>query len=181
MDPTDIIRIINGYAFLVTQAMKSIWAPWRMDYILADKQAGCFLCDLLQEDRDRDNLILLRAEHAFVVMNKYPYNNGHLMIAPYRHCALMEDLIDDESLALMQLTQRAVRVMKAVIKANGFNVGINLGKAAGAGLEEHLHIHVVPRWDGDTNFMPVLADTKVMPQALYEMYDQLHPAFQAGA
>ncbi len=158
--------------------MKRLWAPWRMDYILANRKPGCFLCDMLQEERDRDNLILQRVEHAFVVMNKYPYNNGHLMIAPYRHVSLMEDLTDDEALALMQTTQHTLRILKSVIRPDGFNVGINLGKAAGAGLEEHLHIHVVPRWNGDTNFMPVLSDTKVMPEALFALYDRLLPAFQ---
>lgn len=161
--------------------MKRIWAPWRMEYILAAKRPGCFLCEMVQEERDRDNLLLYRGENAFVVMNKYPYNNGHLMIAPYRHLSLMEELNDDELLDLMQLTQRAIGVLKARIRPDGFNVGINLGKVAGAGLEEHLHVHIVPRWSGDTNFMPVFSDTKVMPQALHEMYDQLLPAFLENA
>ncbi len=161
--------------------MKHIWAPWRMPYILDSKQPGCFLCDMIRENRDRDNLILLRSEHVFVVMNKYPYNNGHLMITPYRHVALMEDVTDDESLALMQLTRQAVSALKTVIRPDGFNIGINLGKSAGAGLEDHLHVHIVPRWNGDTNFMPVLAETKVMPQSLPDTYDQLLPAFHSSS
>ncbi len=175
------MRSINRHPPYVTHAMKRIWAPWRMPYILDSKQPGCFLCDMIQEDRDRDNLMLLRGEHAFIVMNKYPYNNGHLMVAPYRHISTMEALNDEESLALMNLTRMAVRVLQSVVKAEGLNIGINLGKVAGAGLEEHLHMHIVPRWHGDTNFMPVLADTKVMPQALFELYDQLLPAFREEA
>ena len=149
-----------------------------MEYILAAKQPGCFLCDMIQADQDRDNLILRRFETVFVVMNRYPYNNGHCMVAPYRHLSDMTKLTDAESLALMQAVQFTLRALKVALKADGFNVGINLGKIAGAGLEEHLHIHIVPRWNGDTNFMPVLADTKVMPQALFELYDQLAPHFQ---
>ncbi len=152
-----------------------------MPYILDSKQPGCFLCDMIQENRDRDNLVLLRSEQVFVVMNKYPYNNGHLMIAPYRHVALMEDVTDDESLALMQLTRQAVTALKTVIHPDGFNIGINLGKSAGAGLKDHLHVHIVPRWNGDTNFMPVLAETKVMPQSLPDTYDQLLPAFHSSS
>ena len=148
-----------------------------MEYILTAKQPGCFLCDMIHADQDRDHLILKRFDAVFVVMNRYPYNNGHCMVAPYRHLSAMEDLTDNESLALMQAVQFTLRALKVALKADGFNVGVNLGKIAGAGLEEHLHIHIVPRWNGDTNFMPVLADTKVMPQALFELYDQLAPHF----
>lgn len=161
--------------------MKRIWAPWRMHYILDSKQSGCFLCDMIQKDQDREHLILLRTEHVFVVMNKYPYNNGHLMVTPYRHVARMEDVTDDEALGLMQQTRDAVRALKTVISPDGFNIGINLGKTAGAGLEDHLHVHIVPRWNGDTNFMPVLAETKVMPQSLLDTYDQLLPAFRSSS
>lgn len=149
-----------------------------MDYILATKKPGCFLCDLIAEDRERENLVLRREEHTLTLMNRYPYNNGHLMVAPYRHIDSIEALTPEEQLEMMQAVAFATRVLRGLIKADGFNIGINLGKAAGAGLEEHLHVHIVPRWNGDTNFMPVLTNTKVMPQALYELYDLLLPAFQ---
>lgn len=157
--------------------MKTIWAPWRMEYILKAKEPGCFLCEMIQQDTDRDHLLLKRMDRCLVAMNRYPYNNGHLMVAPYRHVALMEDLQPDECADLMATVQESIRVLKKVLRPDGLNVGINLGKAAGAGLEEHLHIHIVPRWNGDTNFMPVLSDVRVMPQALWDSYDQLYPAF----
>lgn len=159
--------------------MQRLWAPWRMDYILAAKQKDCFLCEMIQSDRDRDNLLLQRRQHSLVVMNRYPYNNGHCMVAPYRHVAELHELNDAERLELMQATSVCVATLKQVMRCDGANVGINLGEAAGAGLREHLHIHIVPRWEGDTNFMPVLAATKVMPQALFELYDQLLPYFPA--
>jgi ATP adenylyltransferase len=157
--------------------MDTLWAPWRMEYILSAKQDGCFMCDLIAADQDRENLILRRGEHALILLNRYPYNNAHLMVAPYRHVADLADLTDAESLEVMQLTQFALRQLRATVAPHGFNVGVNLGKAAGAGLEEHVHLHVVPRWNGDTNFMPLLAETRVMPQALLKLYDQLLPAF----
>lgn len=152
-----------------------------MEYILAAKEPGCFLCTMIDDDQDRDHLILKRGPLSFTVMNRYPYNNGHCMVAPYRHVASMEELNDDEALDVVHGVRNATRVLKSVVQADGFNVGINLGKAAGAGLEEHLHVHVVPRWTGDTNFMPVMANTKVMPQALFELFDQLQPHFQETA
>ena len=158
--------------------MQRLWAPWRMDYILAAKQPGCFLCDPIHAEQDREYLVLQRRQHSFTIMNRYPYNNGHCMVVPYRHVASLSDLVDEELLELMQATRDCVTILRDTMRLDGANVGINLGEAAGAGLEEHLHIHIVPRWQGDTNFMPVLAATKVMPQALYELYDQLHPAFQ---
>ncbi len=159
--------------------MKRIWAPWRIEYILQSKKEGCFLCDIVDDDRDRNNLLLKRHEHVYLLMNRYPYNNGHLMVAPYRHISTLEDLDPDESDELMKVTREAVRTLKKSIRADGFNIGMNLGKVAGAGLEDHLHMHIVPRWNGDTNFMPVTGETKVMPQDLCELWDQLHPAFNA--
>lgn len=150
-----------------------------MDYILAAKEPGCFLCDMIQHENDRESLILERREHSLVVFNKYPYNNGHLMVAPYRHVSSLDDVTDEEALDFMQATRRSSRILRDRLHADGFNIGINLGKAAGAGLEDHLHIHIVPRWNGDTNFMPVTAETKVIPQSMRELHDQLYPAFQA--
>jgi len=158
--------------------MDRLWAPWRMEYILAAKVPECFLCDIIASDDDAAHLVLRRETHALVLLNKYPYNNAHLMVAPYRHVADLTELTPEEAAAVMHLTQFTIARLRQAVHPQGFNVGINLGKAAGAGLEEHVHVHVVPRWVGDTNFMPMLADTKVMPQALHELYDQLRPHFQ---
>lgn len=156
----------------------TLWAPWRMAYIGATQPAGCLLCQLSREGTDRANLILHRGPRTYVVLNLYPYNNGHLMIVPYRHCPQLDQLSPEESLEVMDEARRATRVLTRGFGAEGFNVGFNLGKAAGAGISEHVHLHVVPRWVGDTNFMPVLADTKVMPDYLESTYDTLAPLFQ---
>ncbi len=156
---------------------KTIWAPWRIEYILSEKDGGCFLCDMFAADNDRDNLILRRGETCAVVMNRYPYTGGHLMVTPYRHLENLKDMTPAERLELTDLTIEAVEILKAELKPDGLNLGYNLGAAAGAGLKDHIHQHIVPRWTGDTNFMPVLADTRVMPQALMEQYDALRPLF----
>jgi ATP adenylyltransferase len=156
---------------------QSIWAPWRIDYIQQPKTNGCFLCRILQETNDRDNLLLKRSHAAAAVMNRYPYNGGHLMIVPYRHIANLEQLTPEEHTDITHLTTAALRIMKQTMRPDGFNIGYNLGSAAGAGLAEHLHQHIVPRWNADTNFMPVIGETHVMPQALLEQYDQLKPHF----
>ncbi len=158
--------------------VNQLWAPWRMEYILASKQAGCFLCDAAQAEVDKDHLVLQRRQHTFTLLNRYPYTNGHCMTVPYRHISELSDLTDAEQLELMQATRDCVTILRQTMGIHGANVGINLGEAAGAGLAEHLHIHIVPRWQGDTNFMPVMADTRVMPQSLLDTYDQLLPAFQ---
>jgi ATP adenylyltransferase len=149
-----------------------------MAYIGGPRSEGCLLCDLPREGRDRESLILHRGPRTYVVMNRYPYNNGHLMIVPYRHCADFDQISAEDSLELMQESQRATRILHRLFGAQGFNVGMNLGKAAGAGIAEHVHVHVVPRWVGDTNFMPVLADVKVMPDYLDATYEKLVPFFQ---
>ena len=153
------------------------WAQWRMEYILGHKPEECIFC--LSEDGkdDRERLILCRSSHAFVIMNKYPYNNGHLMVAPLKHIADIEDIEQESALDMFQLLKRCKKVLRAAMRPEGFNVGINQGIVAGAGIEEHLHIHIVPRWSGDTNFMPVLADMRVIPEHLYETYDKLYPLF----
>ena len=156
---------------------KTIWAPWRIDYILSEKTGGCFLCDLFAAADDRTNLLLKRGKTCAVVMNRYPYTSGHLMVTPYRHLEHLRDLTAEERLELADLSIEAVEILKAALKPDGLNLGYNLGAAAGAGLKDHLHQHIVPRWVGDTNFMPVLADVRVMPQALLEQYDVLHPLF----
>jgi len=155
----------------------TLWAPWRMAYIGGPRSEGCLLCELPRDNRDRESLILHRGPRTYVVMNRYPYNNGHLMIVPYRHCADLGEISSEDSLELMHESQRATRLLHRLFGAEGFNVGMNLGKAAGAGIAEHVHVHVVPRWVGDTNFMPVLADTKVMPDYLEATYEKLAPFF----
>lgn len=158
--------------------MKQLWAPWRMDYILKEKEEGCFFCLPLKRQRDRETLILHRGKKAFVMMNKYPYNNGHLMIVPYRHCKDVESLTRSEFIELFKLLQMSLQILKTSLSPQGFNIGINIGKAGGAG-EDHLHIHIVPRWAGDTNFMPILGETKVVPEYLAKTYQKLRSAFLA--
>ncbi|WP_456397807.1 HIT family protein [Palaeococcus sp. (in: euryarchaeotes)] len=153
--------------------MKLIWAPWRIEYIRSPKHDGCIFCDFPKENRDRERLILYRGEHAFVIMNNYPYNPGHVMIAPYRHVGKWEELTDEELLDMMKLSQLMIKALKRSMNPDGFNLGVNLGRVAGAGIEDHVHIHIVPRWNGDTNFMPVVADTKIIPESLEETYKEL--------
>jgi len=161
--------------------MERLWAPWRVDYISAGQEEGCIFCKKPAADRDAENLILKRGKLGFVMLNAFPYNNGHLMVAPYRHVGGICDLTDAEMLAMMKLVRLGVEVLSAAMDPDGFNIGINLGKVAGAGIADHIHVHVVPRWHGDTNFMPVVADTKVMPQALQATYEQLRKALESGA
>ena len=158
--------------------MERLWAPWRIDYILNDKEDGCIFCDGRREGDDRKGLILHRSSHTIVMLNKYPYNNGHLMVAPKRHVESLEDLGGDEMGDLIAIIQRTVVLLKTALSPDGFNIGANLGKVAGAGVEGHLHFHVVPRWEGDTNYMPVLADTRVIPEQLNDTYGRLYQAFK---
>ncbi|MEK6684201.1 MAG: HIT domain-containing protein [Nitrospirota bacterium] len=158
--------------------MKRLWAPWRMPYLKNGQPKGCIFCVKTKQKHDRSNLILYRGRHAFVMMNLYPYSNGHLLITPYRHVGSIEDL-DPPTLAdLMRTTQRAMKALRLAYKPDAFNLGINQGREAGAGIESHVHLHIVPRWNGDTNFMPVLTDTRVIPEHLESSYDKLLPLFQ---
>ncbi len=144
-----------------------LWAPWRLEYIeTADQPEGCIFCLKPKTSEDRRNLIVYRGEHAFVILNRFPYNNGHAMVAPYTHTAEFARLKDSEKLELIDLLSLTKEVLGLVMRPHGFNIGINLGRSAGAGIESHLHIHIVPRWNGDTNFMPILANTKVIPESL---------------
>lgn len=153
--------------------METLWAPWRIKYVEVKKPEGCIFCDKSAADDDEENLILHRDQLGFIILNAFPYNNGHLMAAPYRHVGAIADLSDEEKLQLMQLVDLAIGVISRTMSPDGFNVGINLGRVAGAGVVDHVHIHVVPRWNGDTNFMPVIADTKVLPEALSSTYKKL--------
>ena len=160
--------------------MERIWAPWRIEYIkIAREEAeqGCILCSKPADKNDRQNLILHRGQHSFIIMNAYPYNAGHIMVVPYRHVANLEDLSNVERNELFGLVSRSIAVMKQVFNAEGFNVGINLGRIAGAGIDSHIHVHVVPRWAGDTNFMPVTGDIRVVSEAILETYDKLADRF----
>ena len=157
---------------------KILWAPWRIRYILdhsskSSKEKECFLCKAVNENKDEENLIVFRSKYSFVIMNKYPYNNGHLMVAPYRHVPSLEDLNDEELLDIMKLIKYMLLILRKALNPDGFNIGANLGKCAGAGLEDHVHIHIVPRWIGDTNFMPIVANTKVLPELLSDTYRKL--------
>ena len=153
--------------------MKRLWAPWRMEYILQARLPGCFLCEAVHSNNDEENLVLERGNSAFLIMNRYPYNNGHLMVAPYQHADTLEALPHETLAEIMRMCSGACAMLRKALKPHGFNVGLNIGGAAGAGLKEHLHMHILPRWDGDTNFMPTLAQTKVIPQALGELWRQL--------
>lgn len=157
--------------------MNQLWAPWRLAYVAADKssaEAGrCFLCDGLVDADDRGRLIVHRGRECFVILNRYPYNNGHVLVAPNRHKGKLDQLSTEEIVESQQLLARLVEIFDALMKPDGYNIGLNLGKAAGAGLPGHLHWHLVPRWEGDTNFMPVIADVKVIVQSLDATYELL--------
>jgi len=157
--------------------MKKLWAPWRIEYIRSPKEDGCIFCDKPAGDNEREDLILYRGEKVFILMNLYPYNNAHLMIAPYIHVDNTEELDVDTYKEIMVLADQSMAILKETMDAQGFNFGANIGAAAGAGIEEHIHFHIVPRWAGDTNFMPVLGHTKVEVQGLQECYDLLRPHF----
>lgn len=157
--------------------MKQLWAPWRMEFLLGHKTlAGCPFCVLPAEKKDSDNLILYRSNSCFVIMNRYPYNNGHVMVIPYQHENELEKLPPEVAHDLTLTLQKTVAGIKKTFKPDGFNVGINLGAAAGAGIPGHLHYHVIPRWIGDTNFMPILNDVRVMNEYLSDTYKRLQGA-----
>lgn len=155
--------------------MKTMWAPWRIDYILGDKEPGCVFCNAISISTD---LTLFTGSTTIVVMNKFPYINGHLLVAPLRHVPGLDELSTDESTALMRMLDRSVQVLKDVMKPDGFNIGLNLGKVAGAGVEEHLHFHIVPRWHGDTNALTVFGDIRVIPEHLQATFSNLKPHFE---
>ncbi len=153
--------------------MKKIWAPWRIEYIRREKTKECIFCNKSDENRDHENYILLRGKTNFVLLNTYPYNPGHLMVAPYRHLAELDALSDDELFEHFDLVRKSARALTEAYNPAGFNIGMNLGRIAGAGVEGHVHSHIVPRWSGDTNFITVVCDTRVIPEALDSTYDQL--------
>lgn len=154
--------------------MKTMWAPWRMEYILGDKEDGCIFCKALAE---QDNLTLYKGNMTMVVMNKFPYINGHLLVATNRHISTLNQLGKGEMGDLLETVEQSVGILKKVMSPDGFNIGLNLGKVAGAGVEEHLHFHIVPRWFGDTNALTVFADVRVIPEHLLATYNNLKPYF----
>ena len=167
--------------------MQRIWSPWRSQHLdslrspepEADEAASLFV-RLADGDRDEENLIVFRGSHVFVVMNLYPYNNGHVLIVPYRQVESYTELSPDERDEMSSVLQRCIGWLQSAVEPDGFNVGMNIGKAAGAGIPEHLHMHVVPRWRGDTNFMPTVADVKVVPESMQETYRKLKRAVEAS-
>lgn len=160
--------------------MRQLWAPWRMEYIESDKSGPCILCTKPSETADRENFILERTKHSFVMMNVYPYSNGHLMVSPYAHADRLSALDEAAALDLTVTLGRTLERLRTALSPEGFNVGLNLGKAAGAGIDTHLHFHIVPRWSGDTNYMTLFAEVRVIPEHLQATYDRLRSHFQGA-
>jgi ATP adenylyltransferase len=156
-----------------------LWAPWRMEYILSDKKkVPCIFCPGDDRAQDEERFILFPGPVSMVIMNRYPYNNGHLLVAPVRHVSTLDPLSEEEMLHLLRMVRKSIGVLKKAMNPEGFNVGLNLGKEAGAGVEEHMHFHIVPRWNGDTNYMTVVGAVRVIPEHLQETYKKLLPYFQ---
>ena len=160
--------------------MNHLWSPWRMTYIENDKEEnGCVFCNAQAQADSAENLIAHRGEHAYVILNRYPYTSGHLMVLPFVHVSNLEELESATRAEMMELTSRCTTILKNIYKPQGFNVGVNIGEAAGAGVLGHVHIHIVPRWMGDTNFMSAIGETRVLPEALDETYQRVKAAFDA--
>ncbi|OGJ85616.1 MAG: HIT family hydrolase [Candidatus Raymondbacteria bacterium RifOxyA12_full_50_37] len=159
--------------------MDKLWAPWRAEYIETIDQTPdtCIFCDKPRENKDRDNLILARSSHCFVIMNRFPYNNGHLLIVPFAHKDDVCGLENNAYQNLWETVRTCKKALNATLSPQGFNIGMNLGRVSGAGIDQHCHVHIVPRWNGDTNFMPVIGQTKVLSEGLFATYDKLKPAF----
>ena len=158
--------------------MKQLWAPWRAEYIGADKNGGgCIFCDAVKKD-PKEGLVLFNGSVSTAMLNRYPYNSGHIMVCPIRHVSRLEELTPEESLDSFRLLRAATAALSKAMNAEGFNVGMNIGKAAGAGVEGHMHMHIVPRWNGDVNFMPVLSEVKVISAHLLQTYEMLKPYFE---
>lgn len=158
--------------------MKRIWAPWRMEYIEDSESEECIFCEKPKMKSDRKNYILYKGCLSFVILNIFPYAYSHIMIAPYRHISSFTKLKKEEIFEVALIVQKSIEILRKTFKPDGFNIGVNEGKIAGAGVEEHMHVHVVPRWAGDTNFMPTLAETKVFPEHLHTTYRKLFPLFK---
>jgi ATP adenylyltransferase len=158
--------------------MQRLWAPWRMEYIAGEQKPGCLFCRVIENPNDPDAaLVVWRPEDAIVLLNKFPYNPGHTIVAPHAHVPGLENLDDDQTTHLMRALRKTVTVLRAELKPEGFNIGANVGRAAGAGIPDHVHLHVVPRWNGDTNFMPVIDDVKIVNESLEQTAAKLKEAF----
>ncbi|MEM8530002.1 MAG: HIT domain-containing protein [Chloroflexota bacterium] len=178
--PLGIIRLIEQQKGVVIGNMEVKFTPWRMAYIKrsdTEKDEGCVLCAKGQEEPSEDNLVLFRGHSCYVIMNLYPYNTGHLMVVPYEHTADLPGLASATAQELFDLTRTCIPILEKTMGPHGFNTGMNLGRTAGAGIDEHLHMHIVPRWNGDTNFMPLVGGTKLIPEALDQTYRKLKPHF----
>lgn len=161
--------------------MEHLWAPWRIEYVAGEKSEGCILCQKLHEEDDEDNYILYRGQHTFIILNAFPYNSGHLMVAPYEHTGRFTQLSPAQVGEMMQLAQICIQALREGLKPDGINLGMNIGQAAGAGIDDHVHLHIVPRWIGDTNYMTAVAQTRIVPQALAESARQLRPLLRRAA
>jgi ATP adenylyltransferase len=162
----------------IDQAMKHLWSPWRLEYLTTPKAEDCIFCSAAAGEDDRETLVLLRGERAFLILNRYPYNNGHFIVVPYVHVPSLEDLDVPTLTEMMVLLNCGLSALRTTMHPDGFNVGANLGKVAGAGIEDHVHVHAVPRWAGDTNFMPIIGDMRVVPQTWLQTYDDLKAALE---
>lgn len=159
--------------------MNQLWSPWRLEYIMSLKATGCVFCQKTVADNDEAEHILLRGRSVYLTLNRYPYNNGHLLIVPYQHVPSLEDLPPDTLLEMMLLVKTSLAALRLAMRPQGFNVGANLGKIAGAGIEEHVHLHVVPRWSADTNFMTAVASTRTIPESLDQTFSRIRQALTA--
>ena len=153
--------------------MERLWTPWRMPFIQGEKPSACIFCAKPSENRDRENYILCRERHNFIILNAFPYTSGHLMIVPYRHVSTVEDLDSEVTAEMMDLSKRALAALRKAERPEAFNVGMNIGRSAGAGIADHVHLHVVPRWAGDNNFMPVIGNARLLPEVLASTYEKL--------
>ncbi len=158
--------------------MDHIWAPWRIDYVVSEKPDKCVLCEKRDSDDDQANYVLYRGRHNFVLLNTFPYNSGHVMVVPYRHVSNLTDLSVEEVSELMKIAQGCVAGLAEGLHTEGANLGMNIGRAAGAGIDDHIHLHIVPRWSGDTNYMTAVANMRVVPQLLEKSAEQLRPLIQ---
>lgn len=156
-----------------------LWAPWRAEFVLAEKEKGCIFCNRIAMEDSVENLIVHRGELCIVILNKFPYNSGHAMVVPLRHVAHLEELTHEESIEFFELTRRTVRVIKKTLNPHSLNIGMNLGESSGAGIPEHLHMHIIPRWNGDTSFMPIIGKTKIVSVPLEPIYDALRRGFES--
>lgn len=153
--------------------MDKLWAPWRIKYVSQKKESGCLFCKIHKQKKDKKNLIIFRSLHCFAVLNRFPYNNGHILITPYKHTSKLEKLNEKEFTDIYKVTLKIKKMLTNILNPSGFNIGFNIGEDAGAGIVNHLHLHLVPRWKGDTNFMPVLSKTKIISESLEDLYQKL--------